>query len=238
MPNAQCPMTATSPITIPDFGSSCDGMRHFFGTRHGYETASHGEMAVVSLRQVHGTDVVVLDRPVQPQPVYAGEGDALVTDQRGVLLTIRTADCVPVLVHDPGRRIIAAIHAGWRGAVAEIVPKTLDILRGRFGAALSSLRIGIGPSAGPCCYEVDEPVLGPLRKVFPDWRRLVRQTNGNKAMLDLRGLVRAQAEACGVPSSQVHAVSLCTICNPALFHSYRREGVVNATMVSGIVLLP
>lgn len=229
-------MTKTSPITIPGFVEARDGVRHFFGTRHGHETAHSGGEAVVSLRQVHGTDVLILDRPMRD--MSPSEGDAVVTNQPGVLLTIRTADCVPILIHDPDRRVVAAIHAGWRGAVGEIVPKTLDVLRERFGSVLSSLRIGIGPSAGSCCYEIDEPVLAPLRRVFPQWRRLVRPTADNKALLDLRGLIQAQAEACGVPSRHLYVVSLCTICNPELFYSYRREGVVNATMVSGIALLP
>jgi copper oxidase (laccase) domain-containing protein len=117
-------MTHTSPITIPGFGESTDGIRHFFGTRQGDGTSSSGTAAVVSVRQIHGTDALVLDRPVRPQEVFPGGWDALVTNQPGVLVTVRTADCVPVLVHDSTRRVVAAIHAGWRGAVAGIVPKS------------------------------------------------------------------------------------------------------------------
>jgi len=195
-------------------------------------------VTVVSVRQVHGTDTLIVDRPVQPGEQFSGQWDALVTNQPRVLLTIRTADCVPVLIHDLDRKVVAAIHAGWRGAVAQILRKTIEVLRRRFGSDPASLRIGIGPSAGPCCYEVDEPVLTHLRTSYPQWRQVARETGANKALLDLRGLIRGQSEAEGVPAGHVHTISLCTICNPELFYSYRREGVVNATMVSGIMLLP
>lgn len=231
-------MTKGSPITIPGFGESCDRVHHFFGTRHSHGASGPEVEAVVSVRQVHGTDVLILDRPPQAENATPGEWDALVTNQHKVLLTIRTADCVPVLIHDPYKRVVAAIHAGWRGTVADILAKTFEALRQHFGSTPASLRIGIGPSAGPCCYEVDEPVLGLLRKTYPEWQRVAHITGSSKALLDLRGLLRAQAEAHGVPPLHVHTVSLCTICNPELFYSYRREGTAKATMVSGIMLLP
>lgn len=87
------------------------------------------------------------------------------------MVTVRTADCVPVLLHDPVRQVVAAIHAGWRGAVAGIVPKTVALLASRFGTVPKDVRMAIGPSAGACCYEVDEPVLTRLRDVFPGGSR-------------------------------------------------------------------
>ena len=228
---------AVGHITIPAFAEPRDGVHHFFGTRQGPETlALFEEAVVVSVKQVHGTEVLVLDRPVKTQKFFEEGWDAMITDQLGVLLTIRTADCVPVLIHDPTRRVVAAVHAGWRGAVAEIVPRTLATMRRRFGSTPEALRVGIGPSAGPCCYEVDEPVLTRLRASFAGWRSVVRQAGKRTAMLDLRHLMRCQVEECGVPADQVQRVSVCTICNPDLFHSYRRDGTVRGTMVSGIML--
>ncbi len=191
---------------------------------------------MVSVKQVHGTDALVLDRPVARGEAFAGGWDALVTDQAEVLLTVRTADCVPVLVHDPVRNVVAAIHAGWRGAVAGIVPRTLSIMRQRFGSEPRSIWIGVGPSAGPCCYEVDEPVLAQLREGFTGWRTVVLETGPNKAVLDLRSLVRRQAEAAGLAEEHISSVNVCTICHPDLFYSYRRDGTVRGTMVSGIML--
>ena len=97
------------------------------------------------------------------------------------------------------------------------------------------MQIGIGPSVGPCCYEVDEPVLERLRAGFPDWQAVVRHVGGRKAMLDLQDLLWRQAESAGVPEDRIRTVRVCTVCNPTLFYSYRREGTVLGTMVSGIM---
>ncbi len=252
-------------ITVPAFAHQRDGVRHFFGTRPRVSESDRGwagarvqprstrrlrlngissvapssgpsVLAVVSVTQVHGTDVLVLDRPVDRDETFAGEWDALVTNRPRVLLTVRTADCVPVLMHDPVGRVVAAVHAGWRGAIAGIVPRTLTILRRRFGTDPSTLRIGIGPSVGPCCYEVDAPVLRRLRALVPGWQSILRAGRRGTGMLDLRELVRGQAEGAGVQGEHIQTVRVCTVCYPDLFYSYRREGAVNGTMVSGIML--
>jgi hypothetical protein len=191
---------------------------------------------VVSVKQVHGTDVLVLDRPVEPGEGFSGGWDALVTNQPRVLLTVRTADCVPVLIYDPSRQVVAAVHAGWRGTVSGIIPKTVAVLRRRFASPASSLRIGIGPSIGVCCYEVDEPVLKRLRACRKDWRTMVRDIRGGRAMLDLQAVIRSQLRTAGVRARQIHTAMLCTACHPELFYSYRRDGIVNGAMVSGIML--
>jgi len=237
-------------ITVPAFASARDGVRHFFGTRSladslafnvgvpARQSGSQGHGWLLSVKQVHGTDALVLDRPLTESDQFHGGWDALVTNQPGVTVAVRTADCVPVLVHDPRRRVVAAIHAGWRGAVAGIVSKTLMLMADRFGSARSDLRVSIGPSAGPCCYEVDDPVLDQLRMGWPDWESVVHNHRRHKARLDLKTLIRRQVEGEGVSAPSVSTVNLCTICHDRLFYSYRREGRVNGTMVSGITLLP
>ncbi len=239
-----------SVITVPAFASARDGVRHFFGTK------SHAErMAldvgvpvragdarsrgwVLSVKQVHGTAALVVDRPLTDEDRFEGGWDALVTDQPGVTVAVRTADCVPVLVYDRRGRAVAAIHAGWRGAVAGIVPRTIELLVSRFRAVETDLRVSIGPSAGPCCYEVDEAVLAPLRSGVPDVQGLLHDDRGTKARLDLKALVRRQVTGLGIRPEHVTAVNLCTICHDDLFYSYRREGRVNGTMLSGITLVP
>ena len=151
-------------------------------------------------------------------------------------VAVRTADCVPVLVHDVRRRVVAAIHAGWRGAVAGIVPKTLMLMQTRFGADLERLHVSIGPSAGVCCYEVDEPVLEEVRSRFAWWEAVLRDHREGKARLDLKALIRRQVQDCGIDSARVTSVNVCTICHEDLFFSYRREGRVIGTMVSAIGL--
>ena len=237
-------------ITAPSFATHAEGVEHFFGTRlsslsvtpgrasaPGPREDGRGANVVLSVKQVHGTDALVVDQPVEQGDVFEGGWDALVTDQPGVMVTVRTADCVPVLLYDPERRVVAAIHAGWRGAVAGIVPKTVALMVSRFGGSADRLQMAIGPSAGPCCYEVDEPVLARLREVFPEWRSVVQPVSEQKAHLDLRAFVRRQALADGLAAERVSTVDACTICQPERFYSYRRDGVVKATMVSGIALV-
>jgi YfiH family protein len=240
---------AASLITVPAFASAKDGVRHFFGTREHlsmpYETGVPARISgarahawLLSVKQVHGTDALVVDGPVTGDDRFNGGWDALITDQPGVTVAVRTADCVPVLVYDRRRNAVAAIHAGWRGALAGIVPKTIQRLAARFSIEPIDLRVSIGPSAGPCCYEIDETVLGPLRSGRQDWPALLRGDQGSKARLDLKALVRRQAAESGVPGTQITVVNVCTICHPALFFSYRREGRVNGTMLNGIALVP
>ncbi|HEU4685440.1 MAG TPA: peptidoglycan editing factor PgeF [Nitrospira sp.] len=238
-----------SVITVPAFATQRDGVRHFFGTKRHAESLAvdvgvpaRMELGrvrgwLLSVKQVHGTDALVVDHPLTERDRFEGGWDALVTDQPGVTVAVRTADCVPVLLYDRKRRAVAAIHAGWRGAVGGIVPKTISLLLERFSIPAQDLRVSIGPSAGPCCYEVDEPVLAPLRQWMPGSSSAVQDHHGESARLDLKKLVRIQVEQAGIPAEQVTAVSLCTICQRDLFYSYRREGRVNGTMVSGITLL-
>jgi YfiH family protein len=241
-------MTA-SVITVPAFSSAQDGITHFFGTRQhsravGTETgvpapAGDGQRRtwLLSVKQVHGTEALIIDHPLTGSDRFEGGWDALITDQPGVTITVRTADCVPVLVYDRHRKAVAAIHAGWRGAVAGIVPKTIQLMVLRFGIDEGNLRISIGPSAGPCCYEVDDAVLDPIRRAGMDWPSLLHDDTGAKARLDLKAFVRRQTEHAGIRQEQITTVNLCTICHPSLFYSYRREGRVNGTMLNGITLV-
>ena len=242
-------MTSASVITVPAFADAGTRVRHFFGTRRhamglGLEAGipqrgiagTASSSWTLSVKQVHGTEALVVDRVLAQTDRFAGGWDALVTDQPGIMVAVRTADCVPILMYDPQRRVVAAVHAGWRGAVAGIVPKTLALLESRFGSRLEQIRISIGPSAGVCCYEVDEPVLDRLCQGFPGWKKVVRTKEKGKAHLDLKALVKEQAQVFGASLKAITTVNVCTICHEDLFFSYRREGKVNGTMVSAIGL--
>lgn len=238
-------------ITVPAFATARSGVRHFFGTRQhsaGLDLpigvpahAERGNGAVrpswmLSVKQVHGTDALVVDRALTPSDRFLDGWDALVTDQPGVMVAVRTADCVPVLMHDPWRKVVAAVHAGWRGAVAGIMQKTIALMESRFGCTPDRLHVSIGPSAGVCCYEVDEPVLDRLHHDCPEVDKVVRGRKEGKGHLDLKALVREQARAAGARADSITAVNLCTICHEDLFFSYRREGRVIGTMISAIGL--
>jgi YfiH family protein len=235
-------------ITIAEFETG-HGIRHFFGTRDQPSNlrspfdgatpprrdASCEPLAVIAVKQVHGTDALLVDRPIEAGTAFAGSWDAVITNQPGVLVTVRTADCAPILLHGPIHHVVAAVHSGWRGSVAGIVPKTLLRMQHEFGSRVDSIHVAIGPSAGSCCYEVDDAVLGPLRS-YPFWKWVVRETVAGRALLDLREFIRRQTHAAGVPEQNMWTVSLCTICRPDLFYSYRREGVVKERMTSGVML--
>jgi polyphenol oxidase len=242
--------SATDVITIAEFAAD-HPVRHFFGTRdqprnlsapfdssspspHARPGELGAPIVVVSVNQVHGTDALLVDRPIEAGTTFDGGWDAVITNQPGVLVTVRTADCVPILLHDPIHRVVAAVHSGWRGSVAGIVSKTLQRMQHEFGSDANAVQMAIGPSAGSCCYEVDAAVLRPLQS-YPFWQSVVRETAAGRALFNLRDFVYRQARAAGVSERNMWTVDLCTICQPALFHSYRREGVVKATMTSGIM---
>ncbi|OYT19643.1 MAG: laccase [Nitrospira sp. UW-LDO-01] len=244
-------MVSAFVITVPAFIDTKNQAHHFFGTRQ--HTMGHNlEVGIplqgvqgaapsawtLSVKQVHGTEALVVDRAVSAADRFVGGWDALVTDQPGVMVAVRTADCVPILMHDPIRGVVAAIHAGWRGAVAAIVPKTLALFEARFGSNPKQVRMSIGPSAGVCCYEVDAPVLERLRQGVPSWEKVVQFQGDGKAKLDLKSLIKEQALAHGATPQAITTVNLCTICHEDLFFSYRREGKVNGTMISAIGLPP
>ncbi len=236
------------PLTSLSFGRMSQRTLHFFGTRHGPQYGGmNGEQGtvkagdsdsplVVAIRQVHGTDVLNIDRPLKAGQKFFGGHDTVFTNQAETLLTIQTADCVPVLLMDSSRGVIGAVHAGWRGAVHGIVLKSVRNMVERFDAGLASLHVAIGPSAGPCCYEVDTPVMNQLAPDVPDDSTILRRTGPGTGRLDLKKLIRWQAASLGIAADHIHTVDLCTICRPDLFFSYRREGKVHGSMVSGIML--
>lgn len=235
-------------LTLSGFQEKSRSITHFFGTRRGphyggtndeFGTVKAAEPdfpVVVSVQQVHGTEVLVLNHPVHVGEKFIGGWDAIITNQPNVLVTVRTADCVPVLLADSHQRIVAAIHAGWRGAVHGILSKTLEQMVDEFGCTIHSIQMAIGPSAGPCCYEVDGPVIDPLQANFSDWESVLTLHGAQYGKIDLKALLRRQAVERGVPSGRIHTLNLCTICRPEQFYSYRRDGEVHGAMVSGVML--
>ncbi len=235
-------------LTSASFGECTRHMVHFFGTRHGPQYGGGREMrgtvqtaepdypVVVSVRQVHGTNVLVIDRPLTVGEQFREGWDAIITNQAGMLVTIRTADCVPVLVADVARGLVGAVHAGWRGAVQGIVAKSIRAMVERFGADLDSLHMAMGPSVGPCCYEVDTPVLARLPTDLPDASTILTLTGPRTGQLDLKALIRGQALSLGIAEDRIHRVDLCTMCRADLLFSYRRDGNVHGTMVNGIMM--
>jgi len=229
--------TLDSIITVPIFAKGAVGVCHYFGTKIApgppATSISGPSVRVVTVRQVHGTEVLAIDRRTA---AASGSYDAIVTNQPGVLVAVETADCVPILFLDPSRGVYAAVHAGWRGTLGGIVTKTVRVMQDRFGSHLRSIRAAIGPSIGVCCYEVNGTVLTSLKRGFPYWADVVENVKGTKAHLDLRGFNRRQMEEAGISPDRIETVNLCTACHRDLFYSYRRDGARTGRMMSGIGL--
>jgi len=227
-------------LTLPGL-AQLEGINHLFGTRLVDATSSAagflGEpaYAVMTVKQVHGDDVLVVESSSQnPDRGY----DALLTQKPGILLLVSTADCVPILLADPIQRVVASVHAGWRGSVRGIVAKVVRKMKEQFGSHPGSVQVGIGPSAGRCCYEVDKEVLEPLKDQFPNYNRFIDKKEAGRGNLDLPLLNKFQLMEIGVSETQIQMSDVCTICSPELFYSYRREGHKRKVMFSGIVLRP
>ena len=188
---------------------------HGFGTRN----ANLDQAGMASLQQIH-SDVTF----VAHGPISVGEGDALVTRTQGVAVSIRTADCFPILLADPETRAVAAIHAGWRGTAAGVVGSSLDRMRTEFGTDPGNVYAAIGPGIGQCCYEVGIDVA----------RQFGLQEAGK---LDLAVENKNQLIASGVRRDRIERVGGCTFCHPAQFFSWRRDQDRAGRMISFIKLI-
>lgn len=174
-------------------------------------------LVAAAVHQVHGRDVEVLRSPPTANPV--ARADALVTSLPGVVLTIRTADCVPILLAGPG--VIGAVHAGWRGTVQDIVGQAVLAMAALASCGPDQIRAAIGPAICGDCYEVGPEVVEAVRAVLPAGTGL-REGPGERPHVDLAAVNRALLLRAGVV--EVEALARCTFHEPQLFHSYRREG--------------
>ncbi len=159
-----------------------------------------------SARQVHGARVVDLSEIAVGEEPQADALIARLSETPERFPVIRTADCVPILIADPATKTVAAVHSGWRGTVQRIVPETIARFM-RYGIAPDELRVAIGPAIGVCCYEIGDDV---------------RKALGGSA--DLKRIVQAQALDSGVLPERIWCSDGCTFCEPARWHSYRRDG--------------
>ncbi len=178
---------------------------------------------VVTVNQVHGSGIVLVDDR-NYRSVKTLQADAMITRASGIAIGVETADCVPLLLVDPARRSVAAVHAGWKSTVRKIVALTVQKMRDEFGSAPEDMIAAIGPAIGPECYEVDEPVMGPVREAFPFWKEIATPRVAGRWSLDLTQANRNELLQAGIPEGSIHALGLCTSCRRDLFYSYRAEG--------------
>jgi YfiH family protein len=170
----------------------------------------------VIMRQLHSDIIHRLQRP----PAGRLEGDALITDVPGLLLVVKTADCLPVLLVDEANRAVASVHCGWRGTKARILDKAVRAMREAYGTDPRRLVAALGPCIGPCCYEVGGDVISAFHEAgfTPD----IFYERGGRAFLDLRAANVRLLETLGVRPAGILSAGACTHCAPGLL-SYRRE---------------
>jgi polyphenol oxidase len=189
---------------------------------------------IVTMRQVHGDHIVeVKDKKLKE----AGEADGMLTMEDEIFLGVLTADCVPILMIAPRLKLVAAIHAGWRGTLAGIAVKATRLLIER-GVSAAEIEVALGPSIGSCCYEVKDDVAGPLLKRWGGIAQASIQKRDRKTCLDLRLLNRAVLAQAGVFESNIFQVGPCTSCSQNDFFSYRRERSETGRQISFIGWLP
>lgn len=208
---------------------------HGFGTRQS-EKWTHGE-GRTWVHQIHSG---MVHRATEAG--YVADGDALISDVAGLVLEVRTADCLPVLLVDPVRRVVAAAHAGWRGTVAGIAARTAAQMVAEFGCRWGDLQAALGPSIGPCCFEVgpevaaqfDEScVVQPAAGGAADSAESANSTQ-QRVRVDLHRANKMQLVDAGLSAAAVFQVTSCTMCDPGQFHSFRRDREQSGRLVSGI----
>ena len=174
---------------------------------------------VISPNQRHTANVCQVDENDRGR-VCAGY-DALITDRPGVPLLLRYADCTPVLVYDPPHHALAVIHSGWRGTVQGIVKCTLEAMSRAYGSRPAELVAAIGPSIGPCCYEVGAEVEAAVQGAFDQPTTLLPQNRSGRRHFDLWAANRRWLSDAGV--RQIETAELCTACHTDDFYSHRAE---------------
>lgn len=226
------PATKQSILRIPSW-AGIKGLYHGFTTRRsgtgrlvGNALRDHlglNRHRPVLLNQVHGNRIVAVQGARDRARIRQADGAA--TPLPRTLLTIRTADCLPILAIDPGKGVLGAAHAGWRGISLRIPTQLVRILVSRFDCRPSDILIGLGPAIKACCYRVGEDV----RKVFvsrgtPSDSSIFFPGPDGQLRLDLKSAAIRQLRDAGVPPGNLASVDLCTACRSDLLFSRRREG--------------
>ena len=190
--------------------------------------------------QVHSGNVKVIDDEDVAEGILKTnpETDAMVTDIPGICLMVMVADCVPVLLFDPVKNVIAVIHAGWRGTVQKIVSNTIAVMKTNYGSNPSNLIAAIGPSIGPCCYEVGEEVKLSVSSSFGSTEGyLIKQKESGKFNFDLWHSNHKQLIDKGLRTENIETAGICTKCNSDTYYSSRASGGITGRFAAGLCIL-
>lgn len=219
--------------------------------------SGNGNFSLITVKQIHSTLIHRITAPAPPEAALP-QGDGLMTDRPGLLLAIKTADCLPILLADRRNRAVAAIHAGWRGTLERIAENCVGRMRMEYGSRPEDILAAIGPGIGPCCYRVGEEVMDqfesqfgyaselfrrvsesdPIREKYP-MLFLTARAPGHSNLepslyLDLAEANRRQLVAAGIRSGSIFLSGECTRCQPRRFFSHRGENGSTGRMMSAI----
>lgn len=211
-------------VSVPD-----DKVDVYANRRRAYGLFGRDTDSVVHAHLVHGTAVARVTQA--NNGTWLPHSDALITNEPGCALTMNYADCAPILLYDPVQQAIGLGHAGWRGTVADVPGAMVGAMVAEFGSDPADLLAAVGPSIGPCCYEVGTDVIDAVGAAFTDPAALLPYpaTNGNtppagqRPHFDLPEANRRQLLSAGVPARQIELAGLCTACRTDLFFSHRAE---------------
>jgi YfiH family protein len=192
-------------------------------------------------QQVHGDHVhTVLEadrgRGGRDFSGAVADTDALITNLPGIMLSSYYADCVPVMILDPVRKAVGLAHAGWKGTVKRIAAATLQSMAAAYGTDPGHCLAVIGPSIGPCCYEIDQPVISAFTGVGFDRDAITRPAGDGRWRLDLWEANKITLAGAGIKTGNIMTAGLCTACSPGLFFSYRGQSGKCGRMASLIML--
>ena len=232
-----------------------DSSENVLENRRRFQSAlGASDLKLISLKQIH-SDVIHLFDAAPAEPC---RGDASATNRPGLLLGVQTADCVPILLVDPKKRAVAAVHAGWRGTLQRIVVKAIGQMQMQFKSKPADLLAAIGPSIGGCCYEVGTEVATQFLSQFAEasdwfdefrtgdepnpiqWLNMMppgHQPPPKNVLLDLRKANRAQLLGTGLRAPNILVSDLCTACRPDLLFSYRKQSAQSGRLMSVIGIL-
>ncbi len=202
-----------------------------------------GQGRIFLPHQTHEDNILIVDKaflslPEERQKENMQGVDALITSEKQACIAVSTADCVPVLVFDPVEKVLASVHAGWRGTLSRIVAKVIRRMESEYSCNPSNMFAGIAPSISQSCFEVGEDVAGIFRQQgFPMDKISVVNSRTDKTHIDLPLINKLQLMGSGIPPHQIELSGICTTCDEKRFFSARRQGICSGRMATGGMLI-
>jgi hypothetical protein len=192
--------------------------------------------------QVHGVNISVAGEKDRGSGAVDNstalkDCDAMITGQQDICLLIFVADCVPIIMYDKRKKVIALIHAGWKGTVGKIALKTVHMMRSKWNCKPADIICAIGPSIGPCCYQVGPEVVALVKKCFPGERYLLHDiTEDGKGYFNLWEANKVQLLEQNIPEQNIEVAKLCTCCRSDIFFSSRKDNGETGRFAAGIMM--